>query len=92
MKTILIFAHKFFVCEGLNRDMYIGSDLASNSNFKAADDGTTVTIKPPKRYLFKTDPININGLKTIDFLFSDAFQEVTRFLHHEVKRMKHEIK
>ena len=68
-KHPIIFAHTFYVCPGLSREMYIGSDLACNPNFKVSDNGSQISVKLPENYLFKVDPLNISGLKTIDLIF-----------------------
>ena len=45
-KYPLIFSHNFFIGEGLRRDMYIGSDLVNNTNFKVSENGSSDTFPP----------------------------------------------
>ena len=87
-KYPLIFSHHFFICEGLNRDMYIGSDLLANPNFKVSDNGESIVVKYPKEYVLPTDLNNESGVKTIDFHFLGAeeaegkcIEEINENLH-----------
>ena len=77
-KYPLYMTHDFFIAEGLDKPMFLGSDLIMNENAIVSTATEGVTLLIPPNYPFPTNPDEINGIKFFPFYFLSMPESIAK--------------